>query len=198
MTAEQQPSKLRSLWPLAMAGLFMLTGILILVYLGRDTARLMNAPLDEIDLKALLATESVPTIEALRGKIVVLHFWGTWSSPSKNAFPKFVDVYQSYETNSDVKLISVSCSPGMESDLEKLKEDTSSYLQSLGVTMPTYADPAMFTRGKIARMLASGGFVYPFTLVTDRDGFVREFWLGNNPNSMTELKAVIDRLISQP
>ncbi len=194
MTDVRQPSKLRSLWPLAIAGLFMLTGILILVYLGRDTARLMNAPLDDIDLKALLSTDPAPTIESIRGKIVVLHFWGTWCGPCKEEFPKFVEVYRHYESDPNVMFISVSCSPGMENDLVELRNETSSYLQSLGVTMPTFADPAMFTRGKIARMLASGGFVYPFTLVTDREGFVREYWLGSSPNTMTELEAVITQL----
>jgi cytochrome c biogenesis protein CcmG, thiol:disulfide interchange protein DsbE len=194
MMNEQQPSKLRSLWPLAMAGTFMLVGILILIYLGRDTARLMNAPLDELDLKVLLSDESVPTIESLQGKVIVLHFWGTWSKPSQNEFSKFVDVYRQYKRHSDVRILSISCSPGMENDLDKLKDETSDFLSSFNVEMPTYADPAMFTRGKLARMLASGGFVYPFTLVTDKEGIVREFWLGENPNAMKELKVVIDRL----
>ena len=198
MTVQYQPSKLRSLWPIGLAGLFMLTGIMILIYLGRDTARLMNAPLDEIDLKVLLASESAPTIETFRGKIVVMHFWGTWSRPSQESFSSFIDTYRSYETTPEVKFISVSCSPGMESDLEKLKSDTSSYLRSLNIDMPTYSDPAMFTRSKIARMLASGGFEYPFTMVTDRQGVVREYWLGKNPDSMSQLKTVIDRLIANP
>jgi thiol-disulfide isomerase/thioredoxin len=197
MTQVYQPSKLRSLWPLGLAGLFMLTGILTLVYLGRDTARLMNAPLDEIDLKALLNTESVPSIDSLKGKVVVIHFWGTWSDSSKQAFPEFADVYRHYEANPAVTFLNVSCSPGMESDLEKLKNDTSNFLQSLDVQLPTYSDPAMFTRAKITRMLASGGFVYPFTLVTDRQGFVREYWLGNTPGSMAQLKSVVDRLLSE-
>ncbi len=179
-----------------MAGLFMLVGILVLIYLGRDTARLMNAPLDEIDLKSLLSEEPVPTINSLQGKVVVLHFWGTWSGPSSQDFSKFVDIFRQYENNSDVKIISVSCSPGVEEDLDKLRSETSQFLRSLNVEMPTYADPAMFTRGKLARMLASGGFVYPFTLVTDRGGFVREFWLGGDPNAMKELKTEIDRLLT--
>lgn len=196
MTNEQQPSRLRSLWPLTMAGLFMLVGILILIYLGRDTARLMNAPLDEIDLKALLSEEAVPTIPSMQGKIVVMHFWGTWSGASTKEFSKFVDVYRQYQNNANVKIISVSCSPGVENDLDKLREETSRFLRSFDVEIPTYADPAMFTRGKLARMLASGGFVYPFTLVTDRQGIVREFWLGDDPNAMKELKAMIDRLMA--
>ena len=176
----------------------MLFGILILVYLGRDTARLMNARLDDIDLKALVSAESVPSMESLQGKIVVMHFWGTWCGPCREEFPRFIDVYRRYENNPQVEIISISCSAGTENDLEKLKSETASFLQSFDINMPTYSDPAMFTRGKIARMLASGGFGYPFTLVADRQGIVREYWMGSSLGSMTKLKTAIDGLLNQP
>ncbi len=195
MTGERQSSKLGSLWPLAFAGLFMLVGILVLVYLGRDTARLMNAPLDEIDIHALLNADTNPTAQSLQGKIAIFHFWGTWCGPCRQEFPEFVEVYQGYADNPQVEFISVSCSPGIENDLESLKNDTSDYLQSLDVKMPTYADPAMFTRSVITRMLASGGFGYPLTIVTDRQGIVCEYWLGAKPGAMKQLAKVIDRLL---
>lgn len=181
-----------------LAGIFMLLGILILIYIGRDTARLMNAPLDEIEIRSLLDADTNPTLESLRGKVAVFHFWGTWCGDCRYEFPKFVEVYRRFADNPQVEFVSVSCSAGIERDLESLKKDTSEYLQSIDVAMPTYADPAMFTRGKITRMLASGGFGYPFTLVLDRQGVVRQYWLEGTPGSMEQLSKLIADLIAEP
>ncbi|MDZ4849215.1 MAG: TlpA disulfide reductase family protein [Pirellulaceae bacterium] len=197
MSIENRPSKIKSLLPLVWAGLFMLVGILILIYLGRDKARLMHAQLDDIELIPLLNTEETPTIESLTGKIVVFHFWGTWSEDSREGFPRFVDIYRRFSSNPQIEFLSVCCSPGTESDIENLKQDASAYLGSLDLTMPTYADPAMYTRGKITRMLASGGFGYPFTMVADRHGMVVEYWLDAKPGSMKEFEKVVERLVEK-
>ena len=197
MTAENKKSKLGSLWPLLMAGLFMLVGILILIYIGRDTARLLNAPLDEIDLYALLDAEKSPTAKSLQGKIAVFHFWGTWSADCRKEFPAFMKVRSRFVNDPQVEFVSVSCSSGVENNLESLKRETSDYLRSQNITMPIYADPAMFTRGKITRMLASGGFGYPFTIVIDRQGIVREYWVGPTPGSMDQLAKILEQLIAE-
>jgi alkyl hydroperoxide reductase subunit AhpC len=194
MISEHKPSKLGSLWPIAGAGLFMLVGILVLVYLGRDTARLINGPMPEIDLHPLLFVEQPLRKEDFEGKICVLHFWGTWSEPCRKSFPEFVDLYRHYESDRRVQIISVSCSQGVEASLSKLKEETQAFLELQGVEIPIYSDPAMFTRGSIARMLASGGFSYPFTLIVDSQGIVREYWLGDTPNTMPQLAMKIDQL----
>ncbi len=198
MTTQAQTSKLRSLWPLMLAGLFMLVGIMILIYIGRDTARLMNANLDEIDLYALLDAEKPPTIPSLRGKIAVFHFWGTWNADCRKEFPAFVKVYSRFVSDPQVEFVSISCSSGIENDLDSLKRETSDFLQSQDIKMPTYADTALYTRGKITRMLASGGLSYPFTMVLDRQGFVREYWVGPTPNSMVQLSKILEKLIAEP
>lgn len=197
MTDEHPFSKLRSLWPILLAGLFMLVGILILIYLGRDTARLMNGTVDEIDIHALLNTETAPTAKTLLGKVAVFHFWGTWSDDCRREFPDFVKIYEKYRDNPNVEFISVSCDAGIENDLVGLKRKTSEFLQSMNVNLPIYSDQAMFTRGRITRMLSSGGLGYPFTMVVDRQGVVRDYWLGSVHNSMEKLPKVIDRWVAE-
>ncbi len=59
--ASRPTSKLASLYPLIGAAAFMVTGILILIYIGRDTASLMNAPLGDVDIYPLAMTETNPT-----------------------------------------------------------------------------------------------------------------------------------------
>lgn len=172
----------------------MVLGILVLVYLGRDTARLMNGPLGEIDLKPLVHTQEPITLSSLQGKVAVLHFWGTWCPPCVAEYPEFAKLYAKFESNPNVKFLSISCSPGSENDLETLANKTSKFLDSIHVTMPVYCDPVMFTRGSVTRMLAAGGFGYPFTLVVDKNGIVRDYWLGSNKNTLSQVEKLIQKL----
>lgn len=189
-------SKLASMLPLAGAAAFMVIGILILIYIGRDTARLMNAPLGDMDLYTLIDAESKPTLDSMKGKVVVLHFWGTWCPPCRAEYPEFAALSKKYAENSEVEFISVSCSGGAETDLNLLKKETKEFLDGLKIKMPIYSDPAMYTRGRIATMLSAGGFGYPMTLVIDPKGIVREYWIGAL-SSMSELDKVIIRLTNE-
>jgi cytochrome c biogenesis protein CcmG, thiol:disulfide interchange protein DsbE len=194
MPSNFQPSKINSLRPLFLAGLFMVCGILVLVYLGRDTARLMNGPLGEIDLKPLINTQESITLTSLHGKVTVLHFWGTWCPPCVAEYPEFAKIYSKFEANPKIQIVSVSCSPGAENDLEQLAIKTKKYLDSIQVSMPVYCDPVMYTRGSVTRMLAAGGFGYPFTLVVDQDGIVRDYWLGTNKDTLPQVEKLVKKL----
>jgi hypothetical protein len=185
-------AKFRTLWPLIWAGLFMLTGILILVYLGRDTARLMNGPLGDFELKPLLRAETAPSMQTLADRIAVFHFWGPWSENSRRQFPEFASLVQRLKPLNDIEIVCVSCSPGMESDLEKLRRETDDFSSGLGWDGPIYCDPVLYTRGRIARMLAAGGFKYPFTMVVDRKGIVRDFWFEDCP--IDEVETLVKKL----
>lgn len=197
MTDNAPISKLRSLMPLAWAGLFMLCGILVLVYLGRDTARLMNGPLGEIELVPLLEASDRPTTESLVGKVAVIHFWGTWCPPCRQEYPEFVELHRKFVGDSKVAVLSVGCSPEFERDLDELRTETKNYLDSLRVSMPIYADPNMFTRGRITRMLAAGGFAYPFTVIVDGKGIVRDYWSGYSRGAMAKAADLVTRLTNE-
>jgi thiol-disulfide isomerase/thioredoxin len=198
MTSDRPTSKIRSLLPLVWAALFMVVGILVLIYLGRDTARLMNSPLGDWELKPLLHTESVPTLASLQGKVSLLHFWGTWSPTCRREFPEFVELWETFKDDSRVAIFSISCSPEAEGDLASLREETAAYYQTLGTAIPTFSDPALFTRGRITRMLAAGGFGYPFTMVLDPQGIVRDYWLGDQPGAMEQAERLIRSMLADP
>lgn len=188
------PSKLQSLMPLAWAGLFMLCGILVLVYLGRDTARLMNNPLGEVDLAPLLYTEESLSGDVIRDKVHLIHFWGTWCGPCREEFPEFVDLYKMFRDDPDVKIVSVSCSPGPESSIEKLRQETQEYLETVHSEIPTHCDSAMYTRTRLTQMLAAGGFAYPFTILIDQQGIVRDFYRGYRKGTMEKIAEQIVEL----
>ncbi|MCY2976662.1 MAG: redoxin domain-containing protein [Planctomycetota bacterium] len=190
-------SVLRSLVPLLLAAMFMVAGILVLVYLGRDTARLMNAPLGDLDLAPLVDASPLPALSEMQGQVLVFHFWGTWGTSSKGDFREYATLFSAYKNHAGVKFLTVSCSPGVEENLEKLRDDTVQFMHNSEARIPNYADPAMYTRGRIAKMLSSGGFQYPMTLIVDQKGIVREFWLGSDSDTMLQVNEAIKKLLAE-
>jgi hypothetical protein len=191
-------SALKSLMPLMLAALFMVAGILVLVYLGRDTARLMNAPLGDLDLAPLVDASPLPALSEMQGQVLVLHFWGTWGTSSKEDFREYASLFSAFKNQAGVKFLTVSCSPGVEENLEQLRDDTVQFMHNSETRIPNYADPAMYTRGRIAKMLSSGGFQYPMTLIVDQKGIVREFWLGSDSKTMLQVNEAVKKLLAEP
>jgi hypothetical protein len=68
----------------------------------------------------------------------------------------------------------------------------------MNTPMPTYADPAVYTRAQITKMLSAGGFVYPSTLLVDQAGTVRYLWRGYAQGGMKELQNKINLLLQSP
>jgi len=158
-------------------GMGMLIGLLVLISLAtrfKDTG--VGKPLPDLDLKPLLGTQSAPQTSELANKVVFLHLWGTWCPDCRREYPDFVKIYEQFKEDPNVIFLSVSCTPAIENDLPKLKEDTSKYYQELGVELPTYCDPAAYTRGQIAMLAPSGSSHYPTTIITDKKGMIFRIW----------------------
>ncbi len=170
--------KLYSLIPLYLAAIFMLCGMMFLVWLGREKNVIVNTPMSDLDLAPLIDVEEAPTLASLQGKVTILHFWGTWCGPCRDEYPEFSKLMAKLRIDPNVQVLSVSCSGGPETDLPGLEEETRKFLEEIPNKLPIYADPAAFTRGKIAGMFASGGFAYPTTVVVDTKGTIRSYYRG--------------------
>jgi thiol-disulfide isomerase/thioredoxin len=162
--------------PLLLAGLFMVTGICVLLVIGKEKSRIIGQTIIELEFRPLLNTESPITEESMRGKVVVLHFWGYWSPDCVKELPGFVKTQKSYEADAEVVFANVSCSQRKEETLDDLKLSTNKLMQSAeGKDLPTYYDPVEFSRTRLSQLLV-GGFSYPTTLVIDGAGAVVDVW----------------------
>ena len=177
-------------------GLGMLGGILFLSWLG--TPRIVPAvgqPLARLELTPLAFTDKPLAENDLKGKVTVLHFWGTWCPQCMTEFPEFVKMADELKGQANVQVLSVACSEGPEYHLEKLTEEIQAYLKKQGVDLPTHADPAGLTRGQAALLLPDNSLVYPCTLVLDNEGVVQGTWLGYKPGNMDQAKQAALKLI---
>ncbi len=100
------------------------------------------------------------TLQALRGKVVVLNFWATWCPPCKSEMPLLQRWYRSVQGKGVVVL-------GV--DQQEGRKDVASFVRQVRVTYPIALD----TDGVASAQFDVAGL--PTTLVIDRQGIVRSF-----------------------
>lgn len=176
--------------------LFMVLGISFLARLGQPRrSPAIGQPLPELQLQPLVNTKTLVSQQEIAGKVVVLHFWGTWCPPCRLEFPGFAKVEQKFRDNRNVVLLSVSCSGGPEDDLKSLASQTQDYLSKQSPQMATYCDPTGMTRLSIGKLLTYGELGYPTTVLVDRTGNIAQVWEGYTPDGMNQLERLTDALL---
>ncbi len=184
-TALKKESTMRSspaILPLLLAGVFMVVGICVLLIIGREKARIVGQTITEMDIQPLLNTESKIEEADMKGKVVVLHFWGYWCPECVEELPDFVKTQRAYSQDSEVLFASISCSNGNKETPDSLRFYTNKFLQQVEANdLPVYSDPAEFSRTRVSQLMTAGGFSYPTTLVVDGAGRVVDVWRSTVP-----------------
>lgn len=174
----------------------MLVGLSFLIILGRERGRIVGQTLTDLDLQPLLNVGQELTRNELKGKVVVLHFWGPWCGPCVVEYPEIAKLQQSFRDHPQARIVSVSCAESYPEDIPKLRTDTQQMLGSEGEVLSVYCDPAEFSRVQVAKLLGQRGFDYPTTLLLDRQGRIVEYWLG--ATSPGEIERALSKELAKP
>jgi thiol-disulfide isomerase/thioredoxin len=117
--------------------------------------------------------------DELKGKTVVLDFWGSWCGPCVASMPDMIKLHKKYAEQGVVFL-------GIAKDRE---QDWTKYLDKNKLEWPQYLD----TGTKVLRSFAITG--YPTYIVLDGEGIVRLRRVGYGPGRDGEIeKAIKDAL----
>lgn len=142
-----------------------------------------NAKLSAIDLTPLVPADAPrPTLETLRGKVVVVNFWATWCGPCIQEFPHLVDLVRGYRGRDDFRFLSVA----IGEDQSELRSDVAEFLSAGGYDLPVVADLHRRTTDALRDVISADAI--PLTLLIDRDGTITDAWIGYTPRGIEELK----------
>jgi peroxiredoxin len=122
-----------------------------------------------------------PTLEGLRGRVVVLEFWATWCGACRALLPTLNDWHARYQQAGGL-VVSVTTDP-----VDKAARDAA----ELGLEYPVLSDPD----GMTAQTYQA--FALPTLFVIDRQGVVRDVSVGYDPLRIRELEATLARLLSE-
>jgi peroxiredoxin len=72
--------------------------------------------------------DSMISLSAFKGKVVLLDFWASWCGPCRRSNPKLVKLYKEFK-NQGFEIVAVSLDQGKMAWLNAIKEDGLPYLQ---------------------------------------------------------------------
>ncbi len=132
----------------------------------------------------------------LKGKVTLVNFWGTWCPPCQVEFPHIVKLWEELRGDPSFQLAAVSCEPGIEKDIDELRETTARFLDNAKTEMPTYYDPQGVSR--LATMDVTGeDLAYPATILFGRDGKVHAYWRGYMPGMEKEVDKAVRAALAE-
>jgi peroxiredoxin len=151
---------------------------------GGDTGGLVGNPAPDFSVKAVAGGSGTVSLKSLRGKVVLVDFWGTFCEPCKKSFPKLQDLHTKYAT-SGLKIIGIS-------------EDESDDKDKIPGFADTYG--AKFTLGwdgdkSIAKTYKPE--TMPSSFIIDKKGVVRYAHVGYHDGEEAEVEKEIKELLGQ-
>ncbi|HEV2086682.1 MAG TPA: TlpA disulfide reductase family protein [Cryptosporangiaceae bacterium] len=145
------------------------------------------APADRKPLPAVRGTllgGGTLDLADLRGKVVVLNFWGSWCAPCRAEAQTLEEVYQATKA-SGVAFVGVN--------VRDSESKAKAFNRTFGVTYPSLFDEA----GRVAISLREAPpNAIPATILIDRAGRVAMVF--RKPLLMRELRPAVDRLAAEP
>lgn len=127
----------------------------------------------DFDTKDLSGEEV--SLKGLKGKVVIVDFWGTWCPPCRAEIPSFVKLKEKY--GDKIEIVGLAYERG---EPEKAAEQVKKFMQDNKINYPC----ALGTEETMAMVPDFQG--YPTTLFIDRDGKVRMLTVGLEPYEKLE------------
>ena len=122
------------------------------------------------------------SLEALRGRVVLVNFWATWCKPCEDEMPAMERLYGSLE-GQPFELLAVS----VDDDAEQVE----AFRQRLALSFPILLDPSKEVAG------AYQSYRFPETYLIDRDGTLVARYVGPREWDAPEYRDRIRRLLDE-
>lgn len=142
----------------------------------RPTAEELARPIADFEFR-LVDDDDLRAFRDLRGRVVLLNLWATWCSPCVREFP-YLNRLQ--ETYGEQGLVVITLSDEAREELFDFR-----YPET-----PTTVNAYIAGAGQLPHPLRRGFRILPTTYVIDRDGYIRDFFIGSRSYDQLEQKVV--------
>jgi peroxiredoxin len=115
-----------------------------------------------------------------KGDVILLNTCATWCPPCRREMP---DLEAFFHTHADEEFVLLGINVGEE------KETVVQFVDKFHLTIPIWLDPDEST------LRAPNSFSLPYSIVIDRDGFVRYAWSG--ATCLSALESIISPMLRQ-
>jgi thiol-disulfide isomerase/thioredoxin len=120
----------------------------------------------------------------LKGRVVLLDFWGTWCGPCLVATPSLLEIARGYAKD---PFTMIGISSDSAADAQKLRD----YVDAQKMTWPEIHD----TSRKVIRLYEVSA--YPTYVVIDAEGIIRDRFQGWSTNRKFEIQRSVDRWLKE-
>jgi cytochrome c biogenesis protein CcmG, thiol:disulfide interchange protein DsbE len=180
--------------------IFGLLGLLMLVrFMKRPSDATQHAGVGQVllplEVKPLLHTKQDFVSETSGGKPVLLHCWGPWCPPCLLELPEMIALEKKFRDSNSVHFVYVSYSASGEESIQEHANTTEAVIQKHFADTPIYHDPNHAAVSAIIRSTRMSDFVFPTTLLLDKNGIIRAIWEGYAPESVEEMEQLIDQYL---
>ncbi|SMO53750.1 TlpA family protein disulfide reductase [Solitalea koreensis] len=124
------------------------------------------------------------SLSSLKGKVVVMNFWFTMCRPCVEEIPTLNKFVEKYKDRKDIVFLAPECANATNEDVQKfLKRAPFSYQIALG--------------GKDVAMKQYQSKVFPANFLIDKNGIVRNGYVGLNPVALDDYGKMIPKLLEE-
>ena len=114
------------------------------------------------------------TLNELKGKVVLLNFWGTWCGPCRREIPAFINLTEKYKKDG-LEIVGVTLTSGPPSNIRSFADNWGINYTLLTDIEGNETQTVTALYGQATRQRITG---IPTTFIIDREGFIRQRYVG--------------------
>jgi peroxiredoxin len=133
------------------------------------------------DFSLPLLAGGTQSLNALKGRVVLLNFWATWCPPCREEMPSMEALYRRLNRRG-LELLAV--------DIQEQRGQVSAFTENYGLSFPMALD----TAGRISGTYGVRGI--PTTFIIDREGMIVAASVGGRDWNTPEVIAALEALLN--
>ena len=114
------------------------------------------------------------SLSDLKGKVILLNFWGTWCGPCKREIPDFVSLSKKHKKNG-LEIIGVTLSSGSP---EKIQDFSQKWKINYTLLTDINGNETQSVTARYGQATSQPITGIPTTFIIDREGYIRKRYVG--------------------